>query len=44
MLDPEEYKQLKKALEELQAAVGAQQGIADGKKGKNLKEDTDDVS
>ncbi|EFJ51151.1 hypothetical protein VOLCADRAFT_87941 [Volvox carteri f. nagariensis] len=46
VVDGEDYKQLKKALEDLQAAVG-QQGpapaAADGKKPKSLKEDTDDI-
>ncbi|GIL42389.1 hypothetical protein Vafri_370 [Volvox africanus] len=42
VVDGEDYKQLKKALEDLQAAVG-QQGAMDGKKGKSLKEDTDDI-
>ncbi|GIL95888.1 hypothetical protein Vretimale_1824, partial [Volvox reticuliferus] len=46
VVDGEDYKQLKKALEDLQAAVGQQgppPGAVDGKKGKSLKEDTDDI-
>ncbi|GLC35169.1 hypothetical protein PLESTM_000287000 [Pleodorina starrii] len=44
VVDGEDYRQLKKAMEELQSVVG-QQGPppADGKKGKTLKEDTDDI-
>ncbi|KXZ54828.1 hypothetical protein GPECTOR_4g899 [Gonium pectorale] len=44
VVDGEDYRQLKKALEDLQTVVGTgQPPAADGRKGKTLKEDTDDI-
>ncbi|PNH10048.1 hypothetical protein TSOC_003288, partial [Tetrabaena socialis] len=44
LVDGEDYKQLRKALDDLQMAVGAPPPAGDGaKKPKTLKEDTDDI-